>query len=106
MFLASIDIHGCILFNFIVIIKIRTIDSHLWYCVCYTNFWLCTINDLFRVIIFASLINFNVCRISCNLDLQITPTNEDLQASTNLNGLPRGKLLYIIAALGVTRQSK
>ena len=35
MFLAPVDIHGCILFNFIVIIKIRTDDSHLWSCVCY-----------------------------------------------------------------------
>ena len=55
-----------------------------------TSFWLCTISDLFRVIIFASLINFTVCAICCNLDSQITPTTEDLQASTNLNGLPRG----------------
>ena len=55
-----------------------------------TNFWLCTINDLLSVIIFASLINFTVCAICCNLDSQITPTNEDFQASTNLDGLPRG----------------
>ena len=55
-----------------------------------TNFWLCTINNLFRVIISASLVNFTVCAICCNLDSQIKPTTEDLQASTNLNGLPRG----------------
>ena len=55
-----------------------------------TNFWLCTINDLFRLIIFASLVNFTVCAICCNLDSQITPTAEDFQASTNLDGLPRG----------------
>ena len=54
------------------------------------NFWLCTINDLFRVIIFASLVSFTACAICCNLDSQITPTTEDLQASTNLDGLPRG----------------
>ena len=36
MFLAPVDIHSCILFNFIVIINIRTNDSHLWSCVpCY-----------------------------------------------------------------------
>ena len=52
-----------------------------------TNFWLCTINDLFRVIIFTSLVNLTVC---CNLDSQITPTIEDLQAATKLNGLPHG----------------
>ena len=55
-----------------------------------TSFWLCAISDLFRVIIFASLINVTVCAICCNLDSQITPTTEDFQASTNLNGLPRG----------------
>ena len=73
--LAPVDIHGCILF--------------------------CTINDLFRVIIVASLVislcvqsavilihrshlgNFTVCTICCNLDSQITPTTEDLQASRN-----------------------
>ena len=30
-----------------------------------------------------------VCAICCNLDSQITPTTEDLQASTSLGGLPR-----------------
>ena len=80
MFLAPVDIHGCILFNFIVIIKIAINDS-LVYAI--TKFWLCTINDLFRVLIFASLVNFTVCAICCNLDSQITPTTEDLQASSN-----------------------
>ena len=93
MFLSPIDIHGCILFNFIVIIKIRTNDSHLWscvYCYCYQFLALFTISDLFRVITFASVINFTVCAICCNFDSQITPTTEDFQASTNLDGLPRG----------------
>ena len=54
------------------------------------NFWLCTINDLFGVIIFASLVNFSVCAICCNLDSQITPTTEDLHPSTNSDGLPCG----------------
>ena len=31
-----------------------------------------------------------MCAICCNLDSQITPSTEDLQASTNLNGLLRG----------------
>ena len=48
-----------------------------------TNFWLCTINDLYRVIILVSLVNFTVCAICCNLDSQITPSTEDFQASTN-----------------------
>ena len=34
MFLAPVDIYGCILFNVIVIIKIAADDSHLWSCVC------------------------------------------------------------------------
>ena len=75
MFLNPIDIHGCILFNFIDIIKIRSNYYHL---------------DLFRVIILASLVNFIVCTICCNLDSQIKPTTEDLQASIRLEGLPRG----------------
>ena len=45
------------------------------------------ISDLFRVIIFANLVNFTVCAICCNLDSQITPMTEDLQASTNLDGI-------------------
>ena len=89
MFFAPIDIHGCILFNFIVIIKIRTNDCHLWSCVCYYQFLALYSNDLFRVITSASLINFTVCAICCNLDSQITPMTEDLQASTNLDGVPR-----------------
>ena len=66
MFLTPVDIHGCISFNIIVITKIVTNDSHLVYAV--TNFSLCTISDLFRVIIFVSLVNFTVCAICCNLD--------------------------------------
>ena len=38
MFLAPVDIHGCILFNFVVIIKTGTNDSHLWSCVCCYQF--------------------------------------------------------------------
>ena len=48
-----------------------------------TSFWLCAISDLFRVTIFANLVNFTVCAICCNLDSQITPSTEDFQASTN-----------------------
>ena len=73
------------------------------------NFCLCTINDLFRVIIFASLVNFTVCAICCNLDSQITPTTEDLQASINLDGLPRGiedKAVVNHCGFGVTKQVK
>ena len=38
MFLAPVDIHGCILFNFIIITEIGTDDSHLWSSVCYYQF--------------------------------------------------------------------
>ena len=38
IFLAPVDTHGCILFNFIVIIKIRTNNSYLWSCVCCYQF--------------------------------------------------------------------
>ena len=55
MLLAPVDIHGCISFNIIAITKIATNGSHLH---AVTNFWLCAINDLFRVIVFASLVNF------------------------------------------------
>ena len=48
-----------------------------------TNFWFYAKGDLFRVIIFASLVNFTVCAICCNLDSQITPSTKDFQASTN-----------------------
>ena len=83
MFLAPVDIHGCTSFNITVITKIKLtiLTRGLVYAV--TNFWLCTISDLFRVIIFASLINFTVCAICCHLDSQITPTTEGFQASTN-----------------------
>ena len=80
MFLALVDIHGCISFNIIVITKIETnaiLTCGLVYAV--TNFWLCAISDLFRVIIFASLVNFTVCAICCNLDSQITPSTEDFK---------------------------
>ena len=77
MFLAPVDIHGYILFNIIVTSKIGTNDSHLWSCV-------------FRVIIFANLVSFTLCAICCNLDSQITPATEDLQAPIHWHGLPRG----------------
>ena len=81
MFLAPVDIHGCISFNIIVINKVETSDSHLWSCVCCYQFLaLC---DLFRVIIFASLVNFTVCAICCNLDSQIIPSTEEFQTLTN-----------------------
>ena len=85
MFLTPVDIYGYILFNINIIVssKIGTDDSHLWSLYAVTNFWLCAINDLFRVLMFASLVNFTVCAICCNLDSQITPTTEDFQASTN-----------------------
>ena len=47
------------------------------------SFWLCVISDLFRVIISASLVNFTVFAICCNLDSQIIHSTEDFQASTN-----------------------
>ena len=55
-----------------------------------TNFWLCTISDHFRVIRFASLVNFTVCAICCNLDSKITPSTEDFQALTDWDGLYYG----------------
>ena len=42
MFLAPVDIHGCISFNIVVITKIGTNDSHLWsYVCCYQLLALC-----------------------------------------------------------------
>ena len=38
MFLAPVDINGCISFNITVIIKIETNDSHLWSSVCCYQF--------------------------------------------------------------------
>ena len=38
MFLAPVDIHGCISFNIIAITTIATKDSHLWSCVCCYQF--------------------------------------------------------------------
>ena len=92
MFLAPVDIHGCISFNITAITKIATDDSHLWSRVCCYQFLaLCyPISNLFRVIIFVSLVNFTVCVICRNLDSQITPTTEDLQAPTHWDGLPSG----------------
>ena len=92
MLLAPVDIHGCILFDFIVIIEIRTNDSHLWSFVCYYQFLALYDKRSLQSnhIILASLVNFIVCAICCNLDSQITPTTEDLQALTNLDGLPCG----------------
>ena len=83
MFLAPVDIHGCISFNITVITKLKltVLTCGLVYAV--TNFWLCAISDHFRVIIFASLVNFTVCAICYNLDSQITPSTEDVQASAN-----------------------
>ena len=62
MFWASVDIHGCILFNFIVIIKIATNDPYMRSCV--TNFWLCAISNLFRVNHFCKFGKFHCV---CNL---------------------------------------
>ena len=61
MFLAPVDTNGCILFNFVVII---TNDSHLWSVYAIVNFWLCTINDLFGVIIVCKFGKFHCV---CNL---------------------------------------
>ena len=82
MFLAPVDVHGCISFDIIAITKTATDDSPCGLVYAVTNFWLCAISSLFRVIIFASLVNFTVCAICCNLDSQITPSTEDFQAST------------------------
>ena len=90
MFLASVDIHGCILFNFIFIIKIGTNDSHMWSCVCYYQFLALYDKQSLQSNHICSLVNFTVCAIWCNLDSQITPTTKDLQASTNWDSLPRG----------------
>ena len=38
MFLAPVDIHGCISFNIVVITKIATNDSHLCSCACCYQF--------------------------------------------------------------------
>ena len=62
-------------------LKLTILTCGLVYAV--ANFWLCAVSDLFRVIIFASLVNFTVCAIFCNLDSQITPSTEDFQASAN-----------------------
>ena len=79
MFLAPVDIHGCILFNFIVIIKIRTNDSHLWSNVCYYQFLAMYDKQSLQSnhICKFGLLNFIVYAICCNLDSQITPSTED-----------------------------
>ena len=83
MFLAPVDIHDCICLISQLSLKLQLtiLTCDLVYAV--TNFWICAISDFFRVIIFASLVNFTVCAICCNLDSQITPSTEDFQASTN-----------------------
>ena len=93
MFLAPVDIHGCLSFNFIVllILQLTILACGLVYAI--TNFWLCNINNLFRVMIFASLVNFTVCAICCNLDSQITPTTKDLQAEIACLMVLKTKLL-------------
>ena len=81
MCLAPVDIYGSISLQLSLKLQLTILTCGLVYAV--TNFWLCAISDLFRVIIFASLVNFTVCAICCNLDSQITPSTEDFQASTN-----------------------
>ena len=84
MFLAPVDIHTCIfrlILQLSLNLKLMILTRGLVYAI--TDFWLCAISDLFRVVIFASLINFTVCAICCNLDSQVTPSAEDFQASTN-----------------------
>ena len=91
MFLVPIDIHGCILFNFKVIIKARTNDSHLWSCVCCYQFLALYNKRSYQSNHICKFGKFQcVCAICCDLDSQITPTTEDLQASTKSDGLPRG----------------
>ena len=74
-----------IVFRSILQLSLKLKLTSLTCCLMYgvTNFWLCAISDLIRVIIFASLVNFTVCAICCNLDSQITPSTEDFQASRN-----------------------
>ena len=89
MFLAPVDIHGCILFNFIVIIKIATNDSHLWSCVCcYQSLALCNKRFLQSDHICKFGKFLSVCNL-CNLDSQITPSTEDFQLQQTL-----GVLIY------------
>ena len=74
MFLTPVDIHGYILFNFVVIIKMETNDSHLWSCVCCYQFLaLCNKQSLQSNHI-CKFVKFAVCAICCNLDSQITPS--------------------------------
>ena len=84
MFLASVDIHGCISFNIIAITKIATNDSHLWSCVCCYQFLaLCNKRSLQSNHICKFGKFHSVCVICCNLDSQITPSTEDFQTLTN-----------------------
>ena len=71
----------CLLLQLSLKLQLMILKCGLVYAV--ANFWLCAISDLLRVIIFASLVNFTVCAICCNLDSRITPSTEDFQASTN-----------------------
>ena len=81
MFLAHVDIHGCISFNIIVI---ATNDSHLLSCVCRYQFLaLCDKRSLQSDHI-CKFGKFHWCAICCNLDSQITPSTEDFQASAKL----------------------
>ena len=90
MFFAPVDIHGCILFNFIVIIKIATNDSRLWSCVCCYQFMTMCDKRSLQSNHICKLVNFTVCAICCNLDSQITPSTEDFKGSTNWNCLYHG----------------
>ena len=90
MFLAPVDILGCISFNITVITTTETNDFHMWSCVCCYQFLALCDKHLFKVIIFASLVNFTVCATFCNLDSQITYSTEDFPASRNWDGLPHG----------------
>ena len=63
MFLAPVDIHGCISFNVIVITKIATNDSHLWSCVCCYQFLALCDKQLKTIFIFrgqSSLYSLNI----------------------------------------------
>ena len=71
----------CLILQLLLKLKLTILTCGLVYAV--TNFWLCAISDLFGVILFASLVNFTVCAICCNLDSQVTPSTEDFQASIN-----------------------
>ena len=71
----------CLILQLSLKFKLTILTCGLVYAV--TDFWLCAISDLFGVIIFASLVNFTVCAICCDLDSQDTPSTDDFQASSN-----------------------